>query len=134
MDPLHAIGLATATAGQAVVFSGVIVSIALLGLWISGIAFVGMMATAAAIVVLVAVVAAVTLLPAFLGFAGNAIDKLSVHRKRKTAEELESTKTPMWTRWGHEVERHPWRYFVGAVTILLDPRDPAVLDEARVPR
>ena len=65
------------------------VSIALLGLWISGIAFVGMMATAAAIVVLVAVVAAVTLLPAFLGFAGNAIDKLSVHRKRKTAEELE---------------------------------------------
>jgi RND superfamily putative drug exporter len=119
MEPLHAIGLASATAGQAVVFSGVIVSFALLGLWISGIAFVGMMATAAAIVVLVAVVAAVTLLPAFLGFAGNAIDKLSVHRKRKTADELEPTKTPMWTRWGHEVERHPWRYFVGAVTILL---------------
>jgi putative drug exporter of the RND superfamily len=119
MEPLHAIGLASATAGQAVVFSGVIVSFALLGLWISGIAFVGMMATAAAIVVLVAVVAAVTLLPAFLGFAGNAIDKLSVHRKRKTSDELEPTKTPMWTRWGHEVERHPWRYFVGAVTILL---------------
>ena len=83
-----------------------------------GIAFVGMMATAAAIVVLVAVVAAVTLLPAFLGFAGNAIDKLSVHRKRKTAEELEGTQT-MWTRWGHEVERHPWRYCIGAVAILL---------------
>ena len=78
-----------------------------------------MMATAAAIVVLVAVVAAVTLLPAFLGFAGNAIDKLSVHRKRKTAEELEPTKTPMWTRWGHEVERHPWRYFVGAAMVLV---------------
>ena len=94
------------------------VSIALLGLWISGIAFVGMMATAAAIVVLVAVVAAVTLLPAFLGFAGNAIDKLSVHRKRKTAEELDGTQT-MWTRWGHEVERHPWRYCIGAVAVLL---------------
>ena len=67
-------------------FSGIIVAIALLGLWISGIAFVGMMATAAAIVVLVAVVAAVTLLPALLGFAGNAIDKLSVHRKRKRDE------------------------------------------------
>ena len=119
MEPLHAIGVASSTAGQAVVFSGIIVSVALLGLWISGIAFVGMMATAAAIVVLVAVVAAVTLLPAFLGFAGNAIDKLSVHRKRKTEEELEPAKTPMWTRWGHEVERHPWRYFVGAVSILL---------------
>ena len=118
MEPLHAIGVSSSTAGQAVVFSGIMVSIALLGLWISGIAFVGMMATAAAIVVLVAVVAAVTLLPAFLGFAGNAIDKLSVHRKRKTAEELEGTQT-MWTRWGHEVERHPWRYCIGAVAILL---------------
>ena len=88
MVPLHAVGLATATAGQAVVFSGIIVAIALLGLWISGIAFVGMMATAAAIVVLVAVVAAVTLLPAFLGFAGNAIDRLSVHRRRKSTDDV----------------------------------------------
>jgi RND superfamily putative drug exporter len=119
MEPLHAIGVASSTAGQAVVFSGIIVSFALLGLWISGITFVGMMATAAAIVVLVAVVAAITLLPALLGFAGNSIDKLSVHRKRKTEEELEPTKTPMWTRWGHEVERHPWRYFVSAAAVLV---------------
>ena len=77
-----------------------------------------MMATAAAIVVLVAVVAAITLLPAFLGFAGNAIDKLSVHRRRTTEEELEGKET-MWSRWGHEVERHPWRYFVSAATVLI---------------
>ena len=25
----------------------------------------------------------------------------------------------MWSRWGHEVERHPWRYFVGAATVLV---------------
>ena len=118
MGPLHAVGLASATAGQAVVFSGIIVAIALLGLWISGIAFVGMMATAAAIVVLVAVVAAVTLLPAFLGFAGNAIDKLSVHRRRRPTETPGGT-TSMWSRWGHEVERHPWRYFVGAAAVLV---------------
>ena len=118
MEPLHAIGVSSSTAGQAVVFSGLMVSIALLGLWISGIAFVGMMATAAAIVVLVAVVAAITLLPAFLGFAGNAIDKLSVHRRRTTEEELEGKET-MWSRWGHEVERHPWRYFVSAATVLI---------------
>jgi RND superfamily putative drug exporter len=118
MEPLHAIGLATATAGQAVVFAGITVAIALLGLWISGIAFVGMMATAAAIVVLVAVVAAITLLPALLGFAGNAIDKLSIHRKRKI-DETKPAKQNMWLRWGHEVERRPWRYFVGAVLVLL---------------
>jgi putative drug exporter of the RND superfamily len=118
MEPLHAIGVASATAGQAVVFAGITVAIALLGLWISGIAFVGMMATAAAIVVLVAVVAAVTLLPALLGFAGNAIDKLSIHRKRRR-EESSADKENMWGRWGREVERRPWRYFLGAILVLV---------------
>src|SRR4029077_16987989 len=99
MEPLHAIGVSSSPAGQAFVFAGIMVSIALLGLWISGIAFVGMMATAAAIVVLVAVVAAVTLLPAFLGFAGNSIDKLSIHRKRTPAGGA-THKPSMWSRWG----------------------------------
>jgi len=94
------------------------VSIALLGLWISGIAFVGMMATAAAIVVLVAVVAAVTLLPALLGFAGNAIDKLSIHRQRHVDPAM-PTKENIWGRWGRAVERRPWRYFIGAVVVLV---------------
>ena len=43
-------------------------------------------------------------------------------------------KESMWSRWGHEVERHPWRYFVGAALVLVTLADPAVLDEARVPR
>jgi RND superfamily putative drug exporter len=120
MDPMHAIGLSSATAGQAVVFAGITVAIALLGLWISGIAFVGMMATAAAIVVVVAVVAATTLLPALLGFAGNAIDKLSIHRRRGHADATASGgKENVWARWGREVERRPWRYFVGAILVLL---------------
>ncbi|HET8525720.1 MAG TPA: MMPL family transporter [Actinomycetota bacterium] len=116
MEPLHAIGLASATAGQAVVFAGTTVALALLGLWISGIAFVGMMATAAAIVVVVAVIAAVTLLPALLGFAGRAIDKLSVHRRGR---EVASGEVNIWGRWGREVERHPWRYFAGAILVLV---------------
>jgi RND superfamily putative drug exporter len=116
MEPLHAVGIASATAGQAVVIAGTTVAIALLGLWISGIAFVGMMATASAIVVMVAVVAAITLLPAFLGFAGRAIDKLSVHRRRK---EDDPDAVNIWGKWGREVERRPWGYFIGAIAILL---------------
>jgi RND superfamily putative drug exporter len=118
MEPLHAIGVATATAGQAVVFAGATVIVAILGLWISGIAFVGWMATATAIVVAVAVVAAITLMPALLGFAGRAIDKLSVHRIVQRAEESE-TKENIWGRWGREVERRPVRYFVGALVVLV---------------
>jgi putative drug exporter of the RND superfamily len=118
MEPLHAIGLASATAGQSVLFAGTTVAIALLGLWISGIAFVGMMATAAAIVVVVAVIAALTLLPALLGFAGRAIDKLSVHRRRRD-EATDGEKVNIWGRWGREVERRPWRYFAGAILVLV---------------
>ena len=118
MDPPHAVGFATATAGQAVVFAGTTVAIALLGLWISGIAFVGMMATAAAIVVIVAVVAAVTLLLAFLGFAGRGIDRLSVRRIHRNADASPRTEN-IWARWGREVERRPWRYFAGAILVLV---------------
>jgi RND superfamily putative drug exporter len=118
MEPLHAVGVASATAGQAVVFAGATVIVAILGLWISGIAFVGWMATAAAIVVAVAVVAAITLLPALLGFAGRAIDKLSVHRIVRRADESERGEN-IWGRWGREVERRPVRYFTGALVLLL---------------
>jgi RND superfamily putative drug exporter len=118
MEPLHAIGVASATAGQAVVFAGATVIVAILGLWISGIAFVGMMATASAVVVAVAVIAALTLLPALLGFAGRAIDRLSVHRIRKSADESE-TRENIWGRWGREVERRPVRYFAGALVALV---------------
>jgi putative drug exporter of the RND superfamily len=118
MEPDHAIGFASATAGQSVLFAGTTVAIALLGLWISGIAFVGMMATAAAIVVVVAVIAALTLLPALLGFAGRAIDKLSVHPRRR-GEATDGERVNIWGRWGREVERRPWRYFAGAILVLV---------------
>jgi RND superfamily putative drug exporter len=111
------VGLHEALSAQSVLFAGTTVAIALLGLWISGIAFVGMMATAAAIVVVVAVIAALTLLPALLGFAGRAIDKLSVHRRR--GEGTNGERLNIWGRWGREVERRPWRYFIGAILVLV---------------
>lgn len=114
MEPEEAIGVANATAGQAVVFAGTTVVIAILGLWISGITFVGMMGTATSIVVAVAVVAAVTLLPALLGFSGRAIDKLSVHRKSRPTNDREN----IWGRWGRRVERRPLLYFLGALFAL----------------
>ena len=118
MDPDHAIGVANATAGQAVVFAGGTVVIAILGLWLTGIPFVGMMGTGTAVVVAVAVVTAITLLPALLGFAGRAIDKLSVHwfaRRRDDADRKEN----IWGRWGREVERRPIPYFAGALVLLV---------------
>lgn len=68
MDPAESAGRATGTAGSAVVFAGVTVLIALIGLGFAGIPFLTTMGIAAAVAVAVAVAIAVTLTPALLGF------------------------------------------------------------------
>ncbi|MFD8951967.1 MMPL family transporter [Streptomyces xanthophaeus] len=73
-DPEHAAGLATGTAGGAVVFAGLTVIIAMAGLSVVGIPFLTVMGLAAALAVFAAVAVALTLLPAVLGFAGQRLD------------------------------------------------------------
>ncbi|WP_426717992.1 MMPL family transporter [Corynebacterium auriscanis] len=71
-----AIGLATGTAGSAVVFAGLTVIIALLGLRLAGIPFLAYMGYSAAAFVFIAVLVALTLLPALVGiFAGRLFKK-----------------------------------------------------------
>lgn len=69
VDPEESAARATGTAGSAVVFAGVTVLIALVGLGFAGIPFLTTMGVAAAVAVAIAVVVAVTLTPALLGFA-----------------------------------------------------------------
>ncbi len=69
----ESIGLANGTSGNAVVFAGSTVIIALLGLNITGIPFLGLMGTVAAVCVAIAVAIAVTLTPAWLGLMGERI-------------------------------------------------------------
>ncbi len=71
---LHeSIGLANGTAGNAVVFAGSTVVVALLALNVTGIPFIGTMGTVGAICVAIAVVVAVTLTPAMLRFVGPRV-------------------------------------------------------------
>lgn len=72
-DVVESIGLANGTAGNAVVFAGTTVIVALLALNITGIPFLGLMGTAGAVSVLAAVLIAVSLTPALLGLAGMRI-------------------------------------------------------------
>ncbi|MCU1356991.1 MAG: hypothetical protein JWM89_2409 [Acidimicrobiales bacterium] len=108
-------GRAIATAGQAVVFAGITVVIAICGLQFVGIHSVAMMGYAIAITVAVAVVAAITLLPAFLGFAGHSIDKLRIPGVKSSAAADEHTYA---ARWSRHVSRHPWRYLLASALIL----------------
>ncbi len=68
---LHeSVGLANGTSGNAVVFAGSTVIVALLALMVTGIPFLGVMGVVGAVAILAAVLIAVTLTPALLGLIG----------------------------------------------------------------
>ncbi len=69
MDPEESVARAVATAGSAVVFAGLTVIIALVGLSVVNIPFLTVMGVVAALGVAVAVLICLTLTPALLGFA-----------------------------------------------------------------
>ena len=115
MSVEDAAGTATATAGQAVLFAGTTVVIAILGLFLAGLPAISSMGAAVALVVAVAMLAAVTLLPGLLGLAGTKIDKLSIHRRRHVAKPVHATFSG---RWARHVGEHPVRYAVVSLAAL----------------
>jgi RND superfamily putative drug exporter len=100
---------AVATAGGAVVFAGVVVVLAIAGLFLTGVPFIGSMGVAAATAVTLSVLLAVTLLPALLGFAGDRITRFGLSSGRRDRG------TPLGERWAGEVTRRPWRYGIGVL-------------------
>ncbi|RBP62499.1 RND superfamily putative drug exporter [Brevibacterium sanguinis] len=85
-DPLEAAARATATAGSAVIFAGMTVMIALLGLSLAGIPFLTVMGIAASGAVAVAVLIALTMIPALLGLAKDRIRPRPRRSRRASAE------------------------------------------------
>ena len=77
----ESIALATGTSGNAVVFAGSTVVIALLALNVTGIPFLGLMGTVGAACVAIAVLIAITLTPALLGLAGSRVLRRSETRR-----------------------------------------------------
>ena len=73
LDAEESAARAVATAGSAVIFAGLTVMIALVGLSVAGIPFLSTMGIAAAAGVAVAVLISLTLIPAMLGFAGDRL-------------------------------------------------------------
>ena len=82
LDVEESIARATATAGSAVVFAGLTVVIALLGLAVAGIPFLTTMGVAAALGVMVAVGIAETLVPALMSFAGTRLTPRRTTRRQ----------------------------------------------------
>ncbi|MFB6875952.1 MMPL family transporter [Streptomyces sp. NPDC056323] len=117
----EAAGRAVGTAGSAVVFAGLTVVIALVGLAVVNIPMLSKMGFAAAGTVAIAVLIALTLVPAVLGFAGK---RVMGRKTRKAAGATDGAGTPggaedkpnMGTRWARFVLRKPvWVLLVGVI-------------------
>ena len=110
-----AIGRANATAGLSVLFAGVTVIVAILGLKVAGIPMMTMMGYGSAIMVAVVMLAAITLLPAMLGVVKHRVNSARVPfiRPKATYDPDGSS-----ARWAARVVARPVRYG-GAAALAL---------------
>ncbi|HLI71682.1 MAG TPA: MMPL family transporter [Ktedonobacteraceae bacterium] len=116
----EAVAIAVATAGRAVTFSGLTVSIGLLGLILFPINMLRSVGLGGLLVVAMAVLAALTLLPAVLNILGMRINAFPVRlprlwKSRRAAAEPHG----FWYRLSHFVMRYPLRIFLPVLLILI---------------
>ncbi|AXE54344.1 MMPL family transporter [Aurantimicrobium sp. MWH-Uga1] len=114
--PEEAAARATGTAGSAVIFAGLTVMIALVGLGIAGIPFLTTMGVAAAVGVGVAVVISITLIPALLGFAGERLRPKPM--KSQKAEAKVHTPNRFFLGWVTAVTRFPIVTILAVVAVI----------------
>jgi RND superfamily putative drug exporter len=106
------------TSGRAVLFAGMIVCIAMLGMLALGVSFLYGVAIAAAVTVAFTVVAALTLLPALLGILGGLVPRRRERRALKAGEHNSRVESPIWVRWTSAISRRP-ALFAGAAALLM---------------
>ena len=112
------------TSGRAVLFAGLIVCIAMLGMFALGVSFLYGVAVAAAIAVSFTVVAALTLLPALLGFFGRFVLRRRERRALKQGKLRTSDESAAWVRWTGWMSRRPAVFAAvaaGAMVIIAIP-------------
>jgi RND superfamily putative drug exporter len=117
MTPREAAARATATAGSAVVFAGLTVIIALVGLTVVNIPFLTVMGLAAAGTVAIAMLIAITLLPAILGFAGHRVGRHNRVLDARPRRRPEGADT-LSVRWAKFVTRRPLAVVLATVALL----------------
>ncbi len=124
----EAVAIAVATAGRAVAFSGLTVSIGLFGLTFFSINMLHSVGIGGILVVALAVLAAITLLPAILSILGTRINAFPVRIpafwRRGRGEPVVSGQPRaehhgFWYRLSHIVMRYPVRILIPVLAILL---------------
>ncbi|HET6864707.1 MAG TPA: MMPL family transporter [Solirubrobacteraceae bacterium] len=122
-DVNQAIEAAINTSGRAVLFAGVTVVIALLGMLALGVSLLNGAAVAAAIGVVLVLAASLTMLPALLTLVGPRIGRPG---RGGAGPEAEDTRPGFWLRWVQRVQRRPALTAVAATTVMLALAAPAL--------
>lgn len=110
IEPEESVARATGTAGSAVVFAGVTVLIALIGLSFAGIPFLTTMGIAASVAVAIAVLVALSLTPALLGFTKGRVvgwERRARPAHPDRAARPRPARRGFADRWVGGVTRHP---------------------------
>ena len=115
--PEEATVTAVDTSGRAVLFAGITVCIALLGLFTLRLSFLYGVAIAASLAVAVTVVASLTLLPALLGFFGRKVLPKRLRDAPVADPQHLQQETSGWNRWAALLDRRP--ALLGAVALVL---------------
>ncbi|MFJ6076849.1 MMPL family transporter [Pseudarthrobacter sp. NPDC092419] len=126
MDPAESVARATGTSGNAVVFAGLTVIIALAALVVPGLPFLAVMGLAAAGTVAVAVLVAITLTPAVLSLIGRRIisrrawERAEAHNAEPGHEARDEAVDQERSNrgWGGLVTRHPVLALLAGVLLL----------------
>ena len=127
-SPRDAVSWTIATAGEAILFSGLIVMIGFLGLLLIGVPIMISMGIGGAVVVGVAVLAALTLLPSLLGVLGPRINSLRIpffnrftmrNKQREASANMEKEPRGFWEVWAWGVMRRPVLIIVAVSALLL---------------
>ena len=118
-DVAAALESAMDTAGRAVLFAGMTVVIALLGMFALGVGFLDSIGVAGSVTVVLMLAASATLLPALLSLLGDRLGR--GRRGRTTAGE-----SRLWTRWIGAIQHHPWPTAVAATILMLALAAPVI--------
>ncbi len=107
------------TSGRAVLFAGMIVCIAMLGMFALGVSFLYGVAVAASIAVAFTVLAALTLLPALLGFFGKRVLRRRERRALGEGKLRTSDESAGWARWAGWMEKRPALFATVAAGVMV---------------
>jgi putative drug exporter of the RND superfamily len=122
-DVAQAVEAAINTSGRAVLFAGVTVVIALLGMFALGVSLLSGAAVAASIGVVLVLAASLTLLPALLSLIGRRVGEAG---GRRSGRQAGPERPGFWLRWVQRVQRRPALTAVAATALMLALAAPAL--------